>query len=144
MSAEIRIEPRNASRAEGAAGFVSTVWGHVFERENARAVYYVRWNEDALEEVEVVVSVGEWGEGSGAEERACVAALGRNHQGRLSLMLVDAERCSFSEHSFLGKMCAAEEARGTPLATEVFHIVDHLLVDDPRVVALRQRIEHMP
>jgi|GEM_PF-5933394 len=141
MAERLRIEPGNDSRQEAEGGAWCTVWGYVFDSERAHAVYYVRWNDTLLEEAEFVVSVGPWGEGSGPGDRSCVAALGREHEGRLSFMLVDAARTSFADQAFLGAMCAAGDVRGRDLARAVFRILDEVLVQDDRVAVLRSRIE---
>jgi hypothetical protein len=59
-------------------------------------------------------------------------------------MLVDAERTSFADQTALGRMMPADEVRGSALAEPVFHILDHVLVEDPRVQNLRQRLESRP
>jgi len=118
-----------------------TIWGHVFEAGEARAVYYVRWNENGPDEAEFVVSVGEWGDESEAAERDCVAALGRCHEGRLAFMLIDAANSSFGEQEFLGRKRSADEVRGQDLSRLVFRVLDQVLVDDPRVARLRADLE---
>lgn len=141
MTPRIRIEPGKDSRHEEGEEVWCTVWGYVFEDEHAAAVYYVRWNDTSLEEAEFAVSVGKWGEGSQPSERSCVATLARTYEGRLSFMLVDAGGSSFNDQTFLGIMRGAAEVRGTDLAKKVFRILDELLVQDRRVVVLRQRFE---
>lgn len=141
MIANLRVEPTKDSRHVAADGVWCTVWGHVFVGEKARAVYYARWNDTVLDELEFVVSVGEWGDESKPEERACVAVLGRKHEGRLAFMLVDAKDSSFAGQAVLGSMKAAGEARGSDLAREVFRILDEVLVQDARVEELRARLE---
>lgn len=118
-----------------------TIWGHVFEAGEARAVYYVRWNENGPDEAEFVVSVGEWGDESQAAQRDCVAVLGRCHEGRLGFMLIDASESSFSEHEFLGRKRRADEVRGQGLSRLVFRLLDQVLVDDLRVARLRTQLE---
>lgn len=141
MITSIRVEPANDSRHDAADGAWRTVWGYVFSENGPRAVYYVRWNDTALREAEFVVSVGEWGEGSGPHERSCTVLVGQKYEGRLALMLVDAAFSSFADQSFLGAMKGAEEVRGSELAREVFRILDEVLVQDERVAQLRARIE---
>lgn len=139
MTSRIRIEPTKSSRMEAPDGLWCTVWGHVFTNGEPRAVYYVRYNDTDLELAEFVVSVGEWGEDQG--ERDCVTALGKKYEGRLTFMLVDAADSSFAHQAFLGSMKRAEDVRGSELAREVFRILDEVLVQDPRVAALRIRLE---
>lgn len=140
MTSHIRIETSKDSRFEGADGTWCTLWGYVFEDERAAAVYYVRWNDTSLEEAEFIVSIGDWA-GSEPLARRCVALLGRKHEDRLSFMLVDAQRSSFHDQAFLGKMQRAVDVRGTALAGAVFRVLDELLVQDERVAALRARLE---
>jgi len=141
MPSQLHIEPSNDSRHERPDGTWCTVWGYVYGGDSAHAVYYVRWNDSALEEVEFIVSVGEWSEGSGPAARSCVAALGKRYQGSLSFMLVDAGDSSFNDQAFLGAMRSAAEVRGTALAQDVFRILDEMLAQDERVAALRARLE---
>lgn len=141
MSSQIRIEPSKDSRFEAPDGTWCTLWGYVFEDERARAVYYVRYNDTRFEQAEVVVSVGEWGEGSTPEKRDCLAALARKYEGRLAFMLIDAADSSFADQAFLGSMRAAADVRGTDLARRAFAILDEVLVQDERVANLRLRLE---
>ena len=141
MNQSLEIEPTKASSFQSSEGLLQTVWGHVHQNQSPHAVYYVRWNETHLEEATFVVSVGDWSEGPDEGSRDCVAALARAFKGELSFMLVDAATTSFAEQKFLGNMRRADSVRETPLAQEVFHILDHVLVEDQRVAQLRKRIE---
>jgi len=141
MKPRIGIEPGKESRTEAADGTWCTLWGYIFAGDGARGVYYVRWNDTSLNLVEFVLSIGEWGDDTGPDERICVSALGRKHDGRLAFMLVDAAESSFADQEFLGAMRPASAVRGTELAREVFAILDQILIDDERVAELRARLE---
>lgn len=136
---QLVVEPTKHS--ESPDGRLRTVWGHVYDNDEPRGVYYVRWNQSLLDEATFVVSIGDWSDGATPSARRCVAALARAPEGALELMLIDADATSFADQDFLGHLCMAREVRGTPLADEFFHIIDHLLTDDPRVTELRERLE---
>lgn len=141
MNGQLAIEPTKESSFACAEGLLRTVWGHVSKEDAAHAVYYVRWNDTDLGDATFLVAVGDWSEGATERDRDCVAAMARAIDGHLSFMLVDAADTSFADQISLGSMAAADSVRGTPLAAEVFHILDHVLVEDPRVSALRARME---
>jgi hypothetical protein len=137
----LEIEPSKESSLPSPEGLLKTVWGYVYDDGQPSSVYYVRWNDTKLDEALFVVSAGGWKEGEDEASRRCIAALGRAAGEPLSFMLVDAAATSFGAQEGLGRMTSAHEVRGTPLADLVFHILDHVLLDDPRVEDLRRRLE---
>jgi hypothetical protein len=138
----IRIETSKESSKRTPSGLLRTVWGYIYENEQPGGVYFVRWNDERLEDgLTVLVSVGDWADGAAASSRQAVALLGKEHAGHLAFMVIDAAQTDWAGQEFLGNFRDREGVLGTALAKTVFHYSDHIVLDDPRVAALRARLE---
>lgn len=138
----LRIEPTKESELATEAGLVRTVWGFVHEDEAPRAVYFARWNEDALPEgIVFLLSFGEWHEGGDPGTRRGVGVLAREHQGRLAFMVIDATDTDFGNDEALGLPLRRDQVMDTEYATGAFVVLERVVEDDERVRALRDRIE---
>lgn len=142
----IRVEPTNqkdSGPCPCCGDLTRIVWGHVFSDEHARAVYYARWTLNQAKHGALwMVSVGDWEDPNG--ERWSVGLDSRAPDGRIAFMLIDAEETPWGNAPGLGKPLTRDEALGTPLAEEVFQIVDACLEQDARLVAMRETLESPP
>jgi hypothetical protein len=115
-------------------GVTQTVWGYIYVEGGARAVYYATWTREHPERgFEVAISIGGWGEGADPRNKRLVVLEGRFLETGLTFCVRDAAGSRWAAHSLLGQPLAREDVISTPLAAELFHLVDHLVVDDPRV-----------
>jgi hypothetical protein len=102
----------------------------VYSDGDAHAVYYAAWSPGHSEYVSVVVSLGEWGEGSTPEERVAFPLRIRSTKTEFQMGLVNAEQSPWSDADFLGRMLDRKESLRHPWLQEVFHITDHIVIED--------------
>ena len=110
-----------------------SVWGYVSTETEARAVYYIRWTDFHVERgAQIAVSIGTWGEASRPVERAVFGVECRiDRETGPAFMLVDAESMPW-EDPFLGMKLTRNQALADARKSEVFEILDRIVVDDPR------------
>ena len=115
-----------------------TVWGEVRVRGGMRAIYYVRWSPEHLDEHAVwLLYIGPWGRATAAPDRVAVALHCRSHRGRPAYAVVDALHTPWGESAGrLGQPLRRAEVIGQPVAQEAFAIVGQVLSQDARVARL--------
>jgi len=103
----------------------------VYEEGDAHAIYYARFGEQHEPRVvEAVVSVGEWGEGAGPWDRVAFPLRLRAAETEYQVTVTDAGESPWQGVDLLGRMLDREEALAHERLAEVFHITDHMVVDD--------------
>ena len=135
----LRVEPtlhKSHGRCPHCGGEEQTVWGNVYAGGQHRAVYYVRWTAGRRREnVTFLVSVGSWTSAAPGDKQGVGLAC-RIRRGRPGFMVINAARTPWGlngDATVLGRMLPREAVIGTPLATEVFRMIDAIIVCDPRV-----------
>jgi hypothetical protein len=115
-----------------------TVWGDARVNGTQRATYYVQWQpERPLEDAVFFVILGPWDRDLVAE-RVGVAAKCRMTKRGPEFMVIDAANRSWgAAEKNAGVRLQRDQVVGTPLATELFAIVDQVMYQDARV---RQRL----
>jgi hypothetical protein len=112
-----------------------SVWGYVSETGEARAVYFARWTESHVERgLELLVSVGPWGEGATPGDRSAIGVECRLGELGPGFMVIDAASLPW-EHAFLGTRLARDAALAHPQIESVFAILDEVVAADPRIRA---------
>ena len=111
-----------------------SVWGYVSRDKNARAVYYARWIDKHLDRgVQIIVSIGFWGESSKSDMRRQVAVECRMGEGRPNFMIVDAASMPWGDKELLGKGLNRQDVMESQLKDEIFTIVDQVTFEDWRI-----------
>ncbi len=113
-----------------------TVNGYVYVDEYARAVYFARWTKNHLERgIQILLSIGEWGEGTSGTERCRLGFECRMVTERPGFMIIDAASLPWNDEQFLGAALTREEVLllNDQSKEEVFQILDHLATDDDRI-----------
>jgi hypothetical protein len=80
--------------------------------------------------VEAVVSIGEWGEGTGPRDRVAFPLRLRAAETEYQVTVVNAAESPWHGVDLLGRMLDREEALVHGRLAEVFHVTDHMVVDD--------------
>jgi len=111
-----------------------TIWGDISSDEDTLAIYYIQWTIGAPEHnPNIDLIVGAWGEGAKPEQRTLISMLYRPSSDGGSFMVIDAE----DRYAFKRELCARGMRRvevvGTPLAQEVFALVDAIWLSEPRI-----------
>jgi len=113
--------------------------GYAFNELGARATYIVRWTDGhvARSGAEFDLIIGEWG-GAPSSNRVAISLAYQLTDTGPGFMVVDARNRSGSS-DLAGRKLRREEVIGTPLATEVFAIIDAVWLQDSRIYGLRER-----
>jgi hypothetical protein len=102
---------------------------------DAHAVYYASFAEGHSERgASAVVSIGPWGEGADPADRAAFALRLWDDQGNFNVTVIDNSDSPWAGKPFLGAPLSREEAMRHPLLPEVFHITDHMFLDDKPLI----------
>jgi hypothetical protein len=125
------FEAPTSARCECCGGITTALTRFVYEDGDAHAIYYARFgvtHEPRV--VEAVVSIGEWGEGSGPWDRVAFALRLRAAESEYQVTVVDADDSPWQGVQLLGRMLDRAEALQHERLGEVFHISDHMVRDD--------------
>lgn len=115
-----------------------TIWGSLADSSGARAVYYVQWTveePDHMPNFDIVL--GPWGDGTAPSDRVLVSLLYRPSPRGGSFMVASGKGRRADDRSLCGRALDRTDVIGTPLATEVFSLVDSLWLTEPRIEEIR-------
>jgi hypothetical protein len=119
------------TRCECCGGVTVSLTRFVYEDGDAYAIYYAPFGEQHEPRVvEAVVGVGEWGEGAGPWDRIAFPLRLRAAESEYQVTIVDAAESPWQGVGLLGRMLDREEALAHERLAEVFHVTDHMVVDD--------------
>src|ERR1043166_1784954 len=79
------------------------------------------------------IILGYWGENTVATDRYAVALRYRADSEATGFMIVDADETRIASHPLVGRALRREDVIDTPLAQEVFDIVDFIWLHDDRI-----------
>ncbi|MFC5500217.1 hypothetical protein ACFPOE_21925 [Caenimonas terrae] len=103
------------------------------------AVYFVQWTLGAPEHTpNIDLVLGKWGDGVEAQERVLVSLLYRPAPSGGSFMVIDGEGRHSNRQAICGRGLGRAEVIGTPLAGEVFALVDAIWLTDPRISEVKE------
>ena len=125
------FEEPTSSTCDCCGGITTSLTRFVYDDGDAYAVYYARFgvgHEPRV--VEAVVSIGEWGEGSGSWDRLAFPLRVRAAETEYQVTIVDAAESPWAGVELLGRMLDRAEALEHERLKEVFHISDHMVRDD--------------
>jgi len=119
------------SRCECCGGVTTALTRYVYQDGDAHAVYYARFGDRHDPRViETVVSIGGWGQGTGPWDRVAFPLRLRALATEYQVTVVDARESPWQGVQLLGRMLDREEALAHERLPEVFHITDHMVVED--------------
>ena len=120
---------RHSTNRCGCCGDLShTFRGFVNNDDGAYAVYFAGYTEHHKPPIAtIVVSLGNWGEGSTPVDRQCAVMKVRNFEGNMQMMTVGPEGCPWDDIGALGRLLTRDEMLKGPLKEEFFHVADHAL-----------------
>jgi hypothetical protein len=112
----------------------SVVWGYIHRAGATRAAYFVYWTLGISEHpANFDLIIGEWGDATTPAQRVAVSLLYRNDVEQRSFMVTDAQGRHTDTPDMVGRALTRAEVVGTPLAEEVFTLVDFILLNDSRI-----------
>jgi len=111
----------------------------VYRDGDAYAVYYARFSDNHPDRsVVATISLGEWGDGAESTQRVAFAFELRLTPDSFQVGLIDADASPWHDEQFIGRTLNREEALKHPRVSEVYHITDHMVVDD---LPLKEHLE---
>jgi hypothetical protein len=120
-------------------GSISRLVAGLITRDGgAYAGYQVHWTPGQIEKhgAGFFIILGYWGEGTVAADRYAVAVRYRADSEATGFMVVDADQTRIASHPLVGRALRREEVVDTPLAREVFDIVDFIWLHDDRITEI--------
>ena len=111
------------------------VAGFVTRDGEAYAGYQVCWTLGQMEKhgAEFLILLGYWGEGTVAADRYAVALRYRADSEATGFMIVDADETRIASHPLVGRALRRKDVIDTPIAQEVFDLVDFIWLHDDRI-----------
>jgi hypothetical protein len=107
------------------------VWGFVRRNGEPVGAYFVGWTQGKSDHgAKFDLILGKWGDSAAEENRYSVALDFRLIDGAPQFMVVDALNRAISERPLVGTGLKRSEVIGTPLAPQVFAIVDAVYMSD--------------
>ena len=128
---EIECDDPVKKTCECCGGTSTTLTRFVYKDGDAFAIYFALFSDNHPErEMSVAVSIGEWGDGTTAEDRLAFALILRCREDQYEVMVVNADKSPWQDAEMIGRMLDRDEALAHPWIEEVFHITDHMVEDD--------------
>lgn len=125
------FEEPTSSTCDCCGGITTSLTRFVYDDGDAYAIYYARFGAGHEPRVvEAVVSIGEWGEGSGPWDRLAFPLRVRAAETEYQVTIVDAAESPWAGVELLGRRLDRAEALEHERLKEVFHISDHMVRDD--------------
>jgi hypothetical protein len=115
-----------------------TVWGDLADSSGTRAIYFVQWtvNEPGhMPNFDIVL--GPWGDGTAPSDRVLVSLLYQPRPGGGSFMVASGKGRRADDRGLCGRALERADVIETPLANEVFSLVNALWLTEPRIEEIR-------
>lgn len=123
--------PKECEPCSCCGGRTTLLTRFVYKDGDAHAIYYVRFSNNHTERsVLATVSLGEWGEGTSPEQRVAFALQLRSAPTEYEVEVLNSAHSPWREAKVIGRTLDREEALKHPFLPEVFHITDHMVVED--------------
>lgn len=138
LDLEIELSGDKESTCDCCGKTTKRVWGFVHHPRGTVAAYYVGWTigkQDHGAAFDLIL--GAWGSNAEREDRAAVALDYRVGEGGSWFRVENAVGRFLSGNQLSGHDCTREDVIGTPLAEQVFTIVDAVLWGDSRLDEVR-------
>lgn len=128
----IEFEPPNESEPCPCCGGRTTrLTRFVYRDGDAYAVYYARFSDNHPDRTVIAtISLGEWGEDGTPEQRTAFALKLRATDSDYQTSIINASESPWSDVEILGSTLDREQALAHPRIKEVFHIADHMVLED--------------
>lgn len=129
-------EPRRSS-CQCCGEDTTSLTRFVYKDDDAFGVYYAQFTDGHAEKrLSGIIGLGEWGDDeSGPEARLAFPFQIWLNGDNFQVGLVNAADSPWSHVTFLGRILDRSEALAHPWMKEVFHITDHMVLEDPEIVA---------
>ncbi|WP_428627527.1 hypothetical protein [Sphingopyxis sp.] len=135
-SYEVEIMGESDGKCDCCGNESRRVWGMVHKVEGPTvAAYWMHWTVGHLNEpgANLDLVLGHWGDGTTANDRFGVALRHREQYDEPpSIMVIDPADRPFSDRGLAATLLARSDVIGTPIAAQVFSIIDAIYQQDGR------------
>lgn len=115
-----------------------TVWGEISADGHPVAVYYASWTVGSAKHLpNFDLILGAWGSGTEPTDRVLVSLVYRPDANGGSFMVTDGDTRPANDPKLCGRALRRVEVVGTPLAQEVFGLIDAIWLQDPRIEPIK-------
>ncbi|HLQ61971.1 MAG TPA: hypothetical protein VK131_08920 [Candidatus Acidoferrales bacterium] len=118
-------------------GGYRSVWGTVFEEQEAVAMYcadlYDHFHEHSEPRVVLALAVGDWRDQAGSRSRCAVSMQAWGVGNEVHFAVTDARGSPWQEWGMVGWSMTRREALSSPLLDTFFRIADHIAYYDHRL-----------
>lgn len=140
---EFEFKPPSISTCDDCNGLTVRLTRFVHRNEQAYAVYYAKYsNNHPDNSVDMLISLGPWGETALPSQRVAFLCHVRAIPGTYQVMLADADDESnpWQDAEILGKMLSAAAARRHEWKKQAFELLDAAFEEDPSLRGFLQRV----
>jgi hypothetical protein len=115
-----------------------TIWGDLSDSSGTKAVYFVQWTVDQPQHMpNFDLVLGAWGDNATPRNRVLVSLLYQPRPGGGSFMVANGKGRRADDRALCDRALERTDVIGTPLANEVFSLVDSLWLTEPRMEDIR-------
>jgi hypothetical protein len=127
-------EEPSSQICECCGGVTTTLTRFIYEDGDAFGIYYARFSRTHPQQiVQAIVSLGDWGEGSGPWDRLAFPIEIRTAETEFQVGAVDAIDSPWQDVDIIGRILDRSEALGHDRIKDVWHVSDHMVADDPAI-----------
>ncbi|MEQ9091364.1 MAG: hypothetical protein RIE52_09755 [Balneola sp.] len=132
---EIEFEEPNIYDCDCCDNKTVTLTRFVYKNGDAHGVYYCQYTiGHEYKVVYGVLSLGNWREGSSPEDRIAFPFRIWTNEENYQVGLMDKAECKWNDKEILGTMLDRKEGLEHEWIKEVFHITDHIVAEDEKVI----------
>ncbi len=130
-------EPHVSDPCDCCGGRTISLTRFVTEDGDAFAIYYIRFSETHADKPALAtVSIGDWGESASPDQRHAFAM----ELAPEGVRIIDASESPWNGAQLIGRTLDREEALEHPRIKDVFHIADHVYLEDAEFKAYLGRM----
>lgn len=138
MSSDLTVEPLDESGGlcECCGNASRSVWGLVHSGDMTVAAYWLHWTIGHLDTdgANLDLVIGSWGDGTTPKDRFAAALVYREpSDSPPAFMVIDATERQIANSDLVQSVLHREDVIGTPMADQVFALVDAIWLQDSRI-----------
>lgn len=132
---KIEFEEPNRGRCDCCGGTTTRLTRFVYEDDDAFAAYYILFTDGHEDKVAyALVGLGEWGEAGSPEQRTAFSVKIWQKDGDWAVTVTDKAESPWNHVDLFGEILDREPALQHPFIQDVYHLTDHIVVEDKPVV----------
>jgi hypothetical protein len=141
--ANLRVEPSKSNDfgpCDCCGAMSRTVWGYLYEDDEARAVYYVQWTlgQVARHGANVDLLMGSWGDAATPEQRVAVSLVYRVGPHGPEFASIDPDRREHAKTGLAAHLIPGRHVLGNRVGADAYAFMHAIFGQDPRVAELVQ------